>query len=176
MKQEMSRMIFRVIGSIALAVLLVSCGSAGAGSEGSDGDDNGDAGVFSATVTGDRTATIEGDGYFVCRSSPNEYEIASDLAFSNVVAIYIPNTTAEGVAVDLTAGVNSGNYVGASISTDYFDQVSSGSITLTAIPAAAGEHIVGSFSFTADKSGGETVTVSGSFDFPAFIGSFADCP
>lgn len=154
-------------------VVLAACGGAGAGGGSSAG-----TGTFTATITGARSGTVAGDGYFVCRSDGflEEFEIASASAFTNVVAIYIPNTTQAGDTVSFTLiSGNSGNYVGDTIGSDYFETENSGSVTLTAVPNAPGQSIAGNFDFTAANSSDEQVSVTGSFDIPASETSLAEC-
>lgn len=160
---------------LGLTLLMTACNGAsdepGSNSSGdTDQAAGGDAG-FTATVTGAVETELEGKGYFQCDLDGEEYNIGPSSSFTNNVLIQIAGDTEPGT-YDLVSGsmgqrYPTAMYTGEDLQTDYYEQDVTGTITLNAVPRDTGDRVAGSFEVTADNEAGDSVTVTGQFDFLA---------
>lgn len=141
-------------------------------------DDLDDVSAFTASVGGAVTATVSGDGYFMCDDDVGELTIAPSGGFSDTILILLPRDAETGnytFAEDANMGTGVRvQYLGADFTESYETGVV-GTLMLEALPTAPGETVRGSFEFQADNSDGETITVNGSFDFEVGENAFANC-
>jgi len=126
---------------------------------------------FSATITGAVETELEGTGYFQCDLDGEEYSIGPTSSFSNNVLIQIAGDTKPGI-YDLVTGSTgqrypTAMYMGEDLQTDVYEQDVTGTITLDAVPQETGDPVTGSFKLTAANEAGDSVTVTGQFDFLA---------
>jgi|GEM_PF-6950950 len=151
-----------------LLVILAACSSADPESpETNDALDELDA-PFAAIISGDVEMEITGTGYYACLTGQH---VISNKAPGNTdlnnVVINIEPDTVTGTHSISTAQINvpvSAYFVNLPDNGYYRDNVS-GSLELTAIATQPGEQIAGTFSFSAQRTNGETINIVGQFDF-----------
>ena len=130
---------------------------------------------FSATVTEAVETELNGGGYFMCDDDSAEVNIGANGGLSNNILITLPRDAAAGT-YEIGTGNTSATYVGASVMEALYDRNSQGSVTLNAVPSAAGEQTTGTFEFTVESAREDTtITITGSFDFAAGNIAFANC-
>jgi hypothetical protein len=174
---------------ILMMAVLAACGGDNGG-EASDTDttndtpdtssETTDAG-FTATVSGNVETEITGPGYFLCDEVGfGELTIGATGSLSDNILLIVPIDATAGSSYDIVSermGEEQavGNYVGDDLQTAYYDDEASGTITLDAVASQAGERVAGNFEFSANNQGGDTVTVSGTFDFEAGPDAYVNC-
>lgn len=125
---------------------------------------------FAAIISGDVDMEVTGTGYYAC------------LTAQHVISNKAPgNNNLNNVVINIQADTEPGTYDIASVQIDipvsayfvdlpangYYRDDVSGILELTSIATQAGEQIAGSFTFSARKTNGQSVTVNGRFDFTA---------
>lgn len=139
-----------------------------------------DAAGFTATITGATEATVSGRGYFQCDDiDDGELTLGAAFSMTNNVLIMFPAGVEPGT-YDLAEdtgmpGEFSAMYSGADMETGMYENNVSGTLTLEEIARASGEPVRGTFQFTADSRQGETVNVTGEFDFAAGENAYFNC-
>lgn len=165
--QSPARMVF------GLSLLMAACNGASDDADvGSTSDADqaagGEAG-FTSTIAGAVETEIEGSGYFQCDLDGEEYNIGPSSSFKNNVLIQIAGDTEPGtyelVSGSMDQQYPTAMYIGENLQTDYYEQDVTGTITLDAVPQETGDRVAGSFEFTAANEAGDSVTVTGRFDF-----------
>jgi hypothetical protein len=135
---------------------------------------------FTATITGATEATVSGRGYFQCDDiDDGELTLGAAFSMSDNVLIMFPAGVEPGT-YDLETdtgmpGEFSAMYVGEDMMTATYEDNVSGTLTLEEIARASGETVRGNFQFTVSSSEGETVDVTGEFDFAAGENAYFNC-
>lgn len=134
---------------------------------------------FTATITGFRDTTVTATGNLSCesqyRADNDVYLLSSNRSLNtNSVNFIVPVSIAAG-EYDLSSDEITTIYYGRNLISEEFSENVSGTLEITEINPEANGIVVGNFEFTAENGDGETVTVSGEFDFRAAPAAFASC-
>jgi len=121
---------------------------------------------FTAEISGSGFETqIVGEGSLAC--SDGQVQVTNN-NLQSIIVLRLPPDAAPGT---LTIGENDVSAIAQFDDINQYTQNAQGTITLDALAAAAGEDSSGSFDFTVENGEGDTLTVSGSFDFAATEGT-----
>lgn len=151
----------KMLGLAVLATLALGCGDDGSGPNGGNGS-------HSITVSGDATASLSGNAYFqVTTVDPDTYfgialTDASPTSETFNHFLYIDRDGGRPGPGTYTVGVEAGNIDAGLMMDDGATlwYATAGSVTITSSSASG---VNGTFSFTAEDFGGNTVTITGSF-------------